>query len=298
MSTEVVPPARDGSIVVCIDGSDDDRGVTGWAVHLAQRVRVGIRLVYALPDIGKWLSPTAWLGGAELESELQRMGQRHLDTAALIVHELDPEIEVELALTGGAAADLIETVSTNSRLLVLGSSRSGPLHDIVFGHSVTELINSAGCPVLVWRASSDESAAQEEPIVVGVDGSPSSLRALAAAFDLAQTLRSELVAVHVGAVDETDELDYGTAVDWQHLRVAERNWLQAIVDRYRNNYPSVEVRVLSVGASVARELRALSATSQVVVVGSRGRGRLSSAILGSVSHSLIHRAECPVLVVP
>ncbi len=298
MNTEVVPPARDGSIVVCVDGSDDDSGATGWAVRLAQQVHAGIRLVYALPDIGKWLSPTVWLGGAELESELQRMGQRHLDAAALIVHDLDPEIEVDLSTTGGAVSDLIETVSVNSRLLVLGSSRSGPLHNIVFGHSATELINSAGCPVLIWRASSDESAAQAQPIVVGVDGSESSLRALAAAFELAHTLSSELVAVHVGAVDETDELDYGTAVDWQHLRVAERKWLQAIVDPYRDNYPSVAVRVLSVGASVARELRALSATSQVVVVGSRGRGRLSSAILGSVSHSLIHRAECPVLVVP
>jgi nucleotide-binding universal stress UspA family protein len=46
-------------------------------------------------------------------------------------------------------------------------------------------------------------------------------------------------------------------------------------------------------ADVAAEERA-----ELVVVGSRGRGRIKAALLGSVSNDLIGVAPCPVLVVP
>lgn len=296
LNTEELP--SDGSIVVCVDGSDDDRSAVEWAVRLAQHVHSSIRLVHALPDVGKWFDPAVLIAGDRLESELRRVGKKFLDDAVLIVRDLDAEIEVECSITGGAATDLIETVSANSRLLILGGSRTGPLRDLIFGHSIIELVNAAVCPVLVWRKGRDESADPTRPIVVGIDGSQPSRRALRAAFDLARTFGTDLVAVHVGAVEDADELDYGTSVDRQQQRDVERKWLHDIVDPYKSEYPTVAVEVRAVGASVARELGTMSATAQVIAVGSRGRGRLSSAILGSVSQSLIHRAQCPVLVVP
>ena len=40
-----------------------------------------------------------------------------------------------------------------------------------------------------------------------------------------------------------------------------------------------------------------SAAADLVVVGSRGLGRFGSAMLGSVSHGVLHHARCPVAVV-
>ena len=47
----------------------------------------------------------------------------------------------------------------------------------------------------------------------------------------------------------------------------------------------------------ARAIVEQSVTAQLVVVGSHGRGGLGGLLLGSVSNAVLHRAECPVVVV-
>ena len=38
--------------------------------------------------------------------------------------------------------------------------------------------------------------------------------------------------------------------------------------------------------------------ARLIVAGSRGRSSWSSLVLGSVSHGLLHRSSCPLLIVP
>jgi nucleotide-binding universal stress UspA family protein len=297
LSNEPVDSTRANSICVGIDGSPDEAGAVRWAVRLAQLQHSHIHLVHALPSVEWVFGDTVFAARQGLDSELHHVGQGYLDKAVRLVHELDPDIEVQSSISDASSVELMKSLSANANMMVLTSVESGPLRDFAFGYSIVEMVNAAQCPVLAWRPRTDENMSESLPIVVGVDGSEPSRRALAAAFELADTLSAALIAVHVGAVREKDELDYGGAVDWQHLRQAERTWLQKIVDPLREKYPSVQATTQSSGSTVARELRALSAAAQVIVVGSRGRGRLSGAILGSVSQNLIHHAECPVLVV-
>ena len=281
------PLTEDGRFVVVIDGSPTDTDQVKWAVGLAQRAQVHAS------SVTEWSAAmAASLETSDYPSRIRNAAQQRLEEAVQSAHELDPGIEVDSKIVELSAAKMAESISADATLLILAADKSGPLRDIAFGHSATTVINAASCPTLVWRARGDDVATQEGPVVVGVDGSDPS-----AAFDLAHVLGVELLVVHVGASSETDGLYYSLSVDWSHLREAERKWLQSMVDAYHDDYPTVSVRALSVGASVARELRALSGTAQVVVVGSRGRGRLSAAVLGSVSQNLVHHADCPVLVV-
>ena len=48
--------------------------------------------------------------------------------------------------------------------------------------------------------------------------------------------------------------------------------------------------------TILREAAKLNA--EMIVVGSHGHGALYKAILGSVSEGIIHKASCPVLIVP
>lgn len=297
MDHTIAATTFDGPLAVVVDGSPTDKGVAEWAAHFARAASTSVHLVHGAPKDEWSAAVAAELNTTDFPTRLRQEGEGVLARAVDVVHGVDPQVTVESEVSELPAARMAKALSADAAMLVVGACESGPLRDIVFGHSTTAIVNAATCPVLVWHERRDDSGAEPAPVAVGVDGSEPSKRALSAAFEMASILGAELLAVHVGAVHETDQLDYGPSVDWQHLREAERKWLQANVDTYRDKYPTVPVRAVSVGASAAHELRSISATSQVLVVGSRGRNRFTAAILGSVSQNLVHHSECPVLVV-
>ncbi|MGB3370204.1 MAG: universal stress protein [Rhodococcus sp. (in: high G+C Gram-positive bacteria)] len=297
MSHFTAPFATDGRFAVILDGAPTDADIVEWAARLARRAHSSLRLIYLLPAPEWSAAMAASMETSDYPSRLRHDAELRLQESVQSARDIEPGIEVDSRIVELSASEMAASVSADSTMLILGAPESGPVRDIVFGRPTTTVVNSATCPTLVWRARRDNELNEQRPVVVGVDGSDPSKRALGAAFDLANILGVELLAVHVGAVSEADESHYATSVEWKSLREAEHKWLQSMVGTYRDRYPSVSVRVLAVGASAARELRALSGTAQVLVVGSRGRGRLSGAVLGSVSQNLIHHAECPVLVV-
>jgi nucleotide-binding universal stress UspA family protein len=58
----------------------------------------------------------------------------------------------------------------------------------------------------------------------------------------------------------------------------------------------VPVESVVVTGQPAEVLTGLSATAQLVVVGTRGHGGFAGLLLGSVGQQLAHHADCPVLI--
>lgn len=133
-------------------------------------------------------------------------------------------------------------------------------------------------------------------VVIGYDGSSPSVEALAWAVDEAAARGTHLTVLH--AADIGGEL-LGEA--WVAVRDAAREKLATVVDELSRGR-GAEVAALDVRAALsldgpAETLVAASADADLVVVGNRGRGRVSSALLGSVAFSVTAGAACPAVVV-
>ena len=137
-------------------------------------------------------------------------------------------------------------------------------------------------------------------VVVGVDGSPEALRAVRWAVPEARRRQAVLQLVTAFAWTE-DRLvglpGLGQAPYGRYLREAAEKGLAAAGDVATEVDPEVPVErelVLGIPAGVLLER---SQTAELLVVGDHGRGRIASAVAGSVALSVAARSACPVVVV-
>ncbi|MFF5966771.1 universal stress protein [Streptomyces collinus] len=137
------------------------------------------------------------------------------------------------------------------------------------------------------------------PVVVGVDGSPSSLDAVGAASHEAAIRGAELRLVHAFG-RSSSHLPAG-GPPWNPAGAGVRELLDGTLAeaerRARAVAPQVGItRDVTVGEPLV-VLEIASRTASLVVVGSRGLGAFGSLLLGSVSGHLAAHSRCPVLVV-
>jgi nucleotide-binding universal stress UspA family protein len=123
------------------------------------------------------------------------------------------------------------------------------------------------------------------------------------ALDMAHTLGAPLVGANYWGLAAQTGVGFagiGFAagyIDWDKVRTEEKLWLDTHVSAMRDKFPDVKLSTVSASSSPARGLQALSSKALIVAVGSRGRGTLRGAALGSVSQNLLHHAESAVLIV-
>jgi nucleotide-binding universal stress UspA family protein len=285
--------AWSGRIVVGIDASATARDAARWAADEAVTRGRGLTLACAV-------LPAATVGGLGIPPALDYLDALRADAheqLTVIADELpcdDVQIVVEIATPGG----LLIEASHQAHMLVVGSRGTGGFAGLMLGSVGSQVASNATCPVVVWRGQSRPKASS---VVVGIDGSPNSEAALGAAFELASFHGWELVVVHAWEIPAYDliELPQGAAplpiaeVAEEEVRLASE-----VLSGYRDQYPDVTVREHLVRGPAAKAILDQSSSAAAIVVGTRGRGQFLSTVLGSVSNSLLHRADIPVMVMP
>ena len=131
-------------------------------------------------------------------------------------------------------------------------------------------------------------------IVVGVDGSEASLRALAKAVTLAGSLNTGLQIVTTWKFF-TDYDGIGVT-DWSPEKDATEILGDACHRQFGESLPEWVTTGSSEGSPAQRLIDA-SEGAEMLVVGSRGHGGVVGLLLGSVSSACAEKAHCPVLVV-
>jgi nucleotide-binding universal stress UspA family protein len=144
-------------------------------------------------------------------------------------------------------------------------------------------------------------------ILVAVDGSVPSLNAVDFAADLASKYGAELILLTV-VPHLSPELD--PAVEeyarLEHVQVREAElsltMADSVLDNARRKARARGITRISAEPSFGDPAQAIIAVARdqqadLIVVGSRGHGRLAGLLLGSVAQKVISLAHCPVVVV-
>jgi nucleotide-binding universal stress UspA family protein len=254
-----------------------------WAAREAALLDAPLRLVHAfvwpllhLPPAMRRMGPP---GGERVYAE--NLLSRALDRA----RSAAPSVTVTTALVKDFPYPLLVEESRTSEYVVVGASGLGTLADALAGSVAVRLAANAHAPTVLVRGEIRPAERAAGRVVVGVDGSELAAVAAELAAREAACRDAQLVLVHI---DKRGGGGDGAAA--AHL--------EAVAARARQAHPGLEVEERVLFGHAAGALVEESREADLVVVGSRGRGGFAGLLLGSVSQTLLHHANCPVIVVP
>lgn len=277
----------DGPVVVGYDSSPAAARAADVAAEEASAFGVALVLVH----VYSWPILYASLANIDFRAEQWRPAPEATaaaESAAARLRLAHPGLDVSVSVPVGRGGEQLVAASSDASLLVVGDSGARGLSGILTGSVTPYVMTHAHCPVMVVRAAAGRTGAE---VCVGIDGTSSSLDALRFAARWARRRGATVRAVHAIGHDSFDE----PAPEYGGHTLAETR-LQDWVFEGLGDGAAVETAV--VRRDPGRALVAASAAARLVVVGSRHRGELASMVLGSVGHTLIRRAACPVVIVP
>jgi nucleotide-binding universal stress UspA family protein len=283
-------------IVVGVDGSESALQAVRWAAQEAHRRRVPLRLVNAFGwTTGHHLGDPGL--GTDYRTVLLQNARDEVAAAVAAAAGVAPELAIEQEVVTGFPVAVLNAEAARAQLVVLGDRGLGGFTGLLVGSVAVALSAHAPCPVVVVRGPTPGAPPPlEGPVVVGIDGSPTSEAALAFAFEAADLRGVPLLAVHTWT-DYQIESTMVAVLEGDAIDADEHRLLAERLAGWGEKYPDVRVQRLVTRYRPARTLLEQSAHAQLVVVGSRGRGGFAGMLLGSVSHAMLHHAGCPVAVV-
>ncbi len=269
------------SVVVGVDGSASSTEALEWAAADARRRGLGLRLVLVCEH-------------ARLGREATDFCARTLEAAHDRVRPLTDGVQVTTELLTGKVIDALVGESADADSLVLGSRGLGGFAGLLIGSVSMGAAGHASCPVVIVRGP---SGAQHGRVVVGDDGSSCAQVALAYAVEQARARGALLHVTYAWQmpVSPAHLAGYGAVranCGEQELRRATER-----LSAWREKNPDIAIEGEQIIGHPAEMLIKAGETADLVVVGSRGLGGFASAVLGSVSRTVLQHAACSVAVV-
>jgi len=306
------------TLLIGFDGSDPAKRAVRHVARLLPGARAVVATVYASPVslVGAAGAARVVLPDHVIQGGMSRLQRQALDEAqalndvgVALAQEAGLEAEGEVVAGEGSAwPPLLHAAEEHGAgVVVTGTRGLGGFARTALGSTSSGLLHHARLPVLVVP---DGYGAGVEPLVAGWDGSDGARRALEVAGRLLPGKRTIVVhaAPSPGATSAAGRA-LGRAPLEDLVRVVEE------IDGYLADAARAEAEegaafARSVGLDAVPEAvvtegttwKAIQAVARgrdaaLVVVGSRGRGGMAAALLGSTSSALVHGADEPVLVV-
>lgn len=213
----------------------------------------------------------------EVAAEHRAEAQRLLAELAAEVTAEWPGLAVRTELVAGPPAAVLRAAAADADLLVIGADDASPFMEAISGSVPGELLTTTPCPLVVvprrgWPAPASA------PVVAAFDESVTSQAALAYAFAAASRSGRSLTVLHCVPSGRAPADPGRGLIGFGGL------------------YPDVAFAVEVTEDEPKDALVRTSRLAALLVLGSRGRGRLASGLFGSVSRDVIRRSACPVVI--
>lgn len=269
-----------------------------WAAETAALHRRPLRIVHGISvldlsssvDSGDVITPA-------IIATVREQASTTLREAARLAREIAPQIPIDTEVSDESPARVLIEHSETAHMVVLGAAaRAGTIAHL--GSTLLAVTSHGHGSTVVVRADSSGLIPHQGPVVVGIDGSPTSEAAIAVAFAEASARGTDLVALHSWSDWDTGVFagEPALPLGLEELETAETAILAERLAGWQEKYPDVSITRKVYLAGPAEQMMLWSKTAQLVVVGNRGRGGFAGLLLGSTSNFLVQHAHCPVLV--
>ncbi|MBW8795448.1 MAG: universal stress protein [Streptomyces sp.] len=283
-------------LVVGVDGSDGSLLAVDWAVDEAARHDLPLRLVYA----SRWERYEAGVPSEGTERPSERVLAEHIvASAAERAAQRCADVKVTADILPDDPVYALLRAGDHAHALVTGSRGRSELTGLLLGSVGTAVAAKAHCPVIVVRGDGTGLAGGHERILLGAGEPGTANEAVRFAFREAEARASVLYAVRAWscpAHQVGNRLPVAEAVRRREEKASAL--LDALLGEATAAHPKVRVRSVTAEGPAHRILADRSAAADLVVVGARRRPGHVGLRLGRVAHTLLHRAACPVAVVP
>lgn len=272
-------------VLVGYDGASDGDVALAWAAATVRHTEEPLRVV-VVEDVTVEDGSGLWTG--DYWDDVEEGARAQLRVLGVTEPRVDR--------VRGRPLEVLLGLASEVSLLVVGSRGHGRVGEMMLGSVSQHLAGHAACPVVVARPASRPDANR---ILVGMDGSGPAARALDLACRRAEATGEEVAAVSGMRVSRDVPVDQrGNVPEKMSAQILERERdLAGWVAPARAAHPTVTVTEEVVTLPPGKALIEGSADASLVVVGTRGRTAFTGIILGSTSHEVLHRAQCPVIVV-
>lgn len=274
-------------VVVGVDGSFAAIRASRWAAAVAEKFQAPLQIVHAVPALVHNRS-------AEIAAKQESAGAI-LQSAEHAVRGHFKALRITSVQMDGPADEALIACSRTARLIVLGTDELSLGTALLVGSTTMAVAARSTCPVVAWRG--DAISLSKRPIVVGVDHDDDSRVAITAAFEFAHRLRLRIIAVHAWTTRRpAGDVTLPFMIDWKQVESDAQQHLSETLLPWIDLYPDVEVTEVVDPDKPSRALLNCSRHAQLFVVGSRGRGLLAGALLGSTGLNLLHHSAVPVMI--
>ncbi|SFS99242.1 universal stress protein [Saccharopolyspora flava] len=285
-------------VLVGFDGSEASREAVRWAAREASSRGCPLVLMHVLARPFQHSLPMRIPDEHDVMTKLSNAVLEQLEALEDECRKIDPDLQVSKDMPIGDAAEVLVERAGDAALVVLGGPLVGSRTDRLGVTAAEVVARRAAAPIVVVRGQA--GTRPDSPVVVGVDGSAVSERAIGFAYETAARLDRPLVGVHswgetaFNPFDIVDEWD----ADRSEFRDRAREILSESMAGWADRYPDVQVRHVVGPEQPATLLLGETDGATLLVVGSHGRGAVRRTFMGSVSHAVLNQAPCPVAVLP